>query len=659
MSPFPKMSRSLLFAGLILATACSKEPVLDDTGTPTSGDVFISIAPSVPDSTFGDLFRAVNLDAGKGMNGTLDYDRIERLMCSDPNDCTPGPVRFWNKVPHGRFTLESPLGYGDVIQELHQRGFPILWSFMGVPAFLRDTCTGCLLEVEVDDGEGGFETETYHILRELELDADDPKNPSDEPISCTCEDSDWAAGMPATTAVGGVSWLDYIAQTTSDLLDNFDSTDADLSIGIWNEPDQIWWKGTQTEFAAMWCATAEAVRDRLDGRTDVRIGGPDISAWSHPIGGVDTPLLEAIQSRCGDDDLYDFLTYHQYSESGTLLFEDSVEQLRSWGEVEELPVHVGEYAASLGHGAEDTTLCDPTAIASGDGDVPNATGEDSSSVLCDHRGAVEDIAMAASMAGQDHGLLYRFEVWDWGTTDMVDSRMGLLTINNIPKPTATSFWMMSQLQGERLAVINELDGANPYHLLASREGDEIVIVVAAQNRTVSEQFVRGLLSQGLRYNEDVAPLIVGCPEFEADDPEANLSNLATEGITADQIIDDCPTVDQTLADAIVEALDYAAPRVGIVGDSFDLTIEVAGWEGSATRHRIDAYRNTYAEGHRRWPELNFGEEESEGTVSYTTAEEDLWEYMTTPLDELEVVDGQLTIEVRPDSVTMLRGQLTQ
>ena len=47
---------------------------------------------------------------------------------------------------------------------------------------------------------------------------------------------------------------------------------------------------------------------------------------------------------------------------------------------------------------------------------------------------------------------------------------------------------------------------------------------------------------------------------------------------------------------------------------------------------------------------------SEETVSYTSAEEDLWNYMTSPLDELEVVDGQVTIEISPDSVTMLRGK---
>jgi hypothetical protein len=233
---------------------------------------------------------------------------------------------------------------------------------------------------------------------------------------------------------------------------------------------------------------------------------------------------------------------------------------------------------------------------------------------------------------------------------MIDSRMGLLTINNLPKPTATAFWMLSHLRGDRLAVVNQLDGAHPYHLLASREGDELVFVVAAQNRTVTDQFVRGLLSQGITYSEDVAPVLTSCPSFQPDDLEAYISALATADTSAEQIIADCPAIDQSLGEAIAEALAYAAPRAGLVDKTFDLTLNVPGWSGAATRFRIDAHRNTFAESYRRWPNAEFSLE----TFDFQTAEDDLWTYMTQPLDEVQMVDGQLTIEVRPDSVTMLR-----
>ena len=113
----------------------------------------------------------------------------------------------------------------------------------------------------------------------------------------------------------------------------------------------------------MWCATIETMRGVLGDRTDVLLGGPDVSAWTHHIGGVQTPLLQAIQTTCGDTASYDFLTYHQYSEAGKLLFEDSINAVRAWGSNANLPIDVGEYASSLGHGADATTPCDPSAIA--------------------------------------------------------------------------------------------------------------------------------------------------------------------------------------------------------------------------------------------------------------------------------------------------------
>jgi hypothetical protein len=634
---------ALLVALLLAASACEKGDTPEPSEPPESptGDVVVTVNLDESGAPFGDLFRAVNLDAGKRMDDDADYSRIERLMCPDPTNCTPGPVRFWDKVNFGRFALESPLSHEDVLQELHARGFPVFWSMMGVPAFLSETCTGCVV------GEGA---DSYHFLRELELSASDPRNDLNVDIACSCEDAAWPAAPPSTTPIGGVSWIDYIEETTTELLTSFDASAANLRIGVWNEPDQLWWTGNQGPFVSMWCATTEAMRGVLEGRTDVLIGGPDGSSWEHQIGGAEAPLLQAIQTACGDEASYDFLTYHQYSEPGKLLFEDSVGSVRAWGSDAKLPIDVGEYASSLGHGAQATSPCDPTAIAAQDGDVPTPTGSDPSAVLCDHRGAVEDVAMAAAMAGQDHGRLYRFEVWDWGTIDMVDSRMGLLTINNLPKPAATAFWMLSHLQGDRLAVINQLDGAHPYHLLASQEDDELVFVVAAQNRTVTQQFVRGLLSQGLKYSEDVAPVLASCPSFQSDDPEAHISALAVAGTSADQIIADCPTIDPTLAEAIAEALAYAAPRVGLVDKAFDLTIKVPSWSGTASRFRIDAHRNTFAESYRRWPNAEFSSE----TFDFEAAEDELWSYMTLPLDEVQMVDGQLTIEVRPDSVTMLR-----
>jgi hypothetical protein len=633
----------LLSAIMLLASACEKGGAPQPSEPPESstGDVVVTISLDEAGAPFNDLFRAVNLDTGKQMNDDADYSRIERLMCSDPTNCTPGPVRFWDKVNLGRFALESPLSNGDVLRELHVRGFPIFWSMMGVPAFLSESCTGCVVD------EGG---DSYHFLRELELSASDPKNDLNVDIACSCEDADWPAAPPSTTTIGGVSWIDYIEETTTELLTSFDASAANLRIGVWNEPDQLWWTGNQGPFVSMWCATTEAIRGVLEGRTDVLIGGPDGSSWEHKIGGAEGPLLQEIQTACGDEESYDFLTYHHYSEAGKLLFEDSVESIRAWGSDANLPVDVGEYASSLGHGAEATSPCDPTAIAGQDGDVPTPTGSDPSAVLCDHRGAVEDVVMAAAMAEQDHGRLYRFEVWDWGTTDMVDSRMGLLTINNLPKPAATAFWMLSHLQGDRIAVINQLDGAHPYHLLASREDDELVFVVAAQNRTVTDQFVRGLLSQGIKYSEEVAPVLASCPVFQSDDPEAYISALAVAGTSADQLIADCPAIDGPLAEALAEALAYAAPRTGLVGETFDLTIEVPGWSGNASRFRIDAHRNTFAESYRLWPNAEFSFE----SFDFGAAEDELWSYMTLPLDTVQMVNGQLTIEVRPDSVTMLR-----
>jgi hypothetical protein len=643
-----------LIAVLVSASACKKGDVAEadpadpadsaepaEPPTPPTGDVVVTIDLDESAAPFGDLFRAVNLDVGKQMDDDADYSRIERLMCPDPTDCTPGPVRFWDKVNLGRFALESPLSNQDVLEKLHTRGFPIYWSMMGVPAFLSESCTGCVVEEE---------DESYHFLRELELSASDPRNELNVDIACSCEDATWPASPPPTTAIGGVSWIDYIEDTTTELLTSFDPSAANLRIGVWNEPDQLWWTGNQGPFVSMWCATVETMRGVLDGRTDVLIGGPDGSSWEHQIGGAETPLLQAIQAACGDEASYDFLTYHQYSESGKLLFEDSVNSVRDWGSDATLPVDVGEYASSLGHGAEATSPCDPTAIADQDGELPTPVGADPSAVLCDHRGAVEDVAMAASMAGQDHGRLYRFEVWDWGTIDMVDSRMGLLTINNLPKPAATAFWMLSHLQGERLAVINQLDGPYPYHLLASREDNELVFVVAAQNRTVSNQFVRGLLSQGIKYNEDVAPVLVSCPSFQSDDSEAYLSALAVAGTSADELIADCSAIDRPLAEGIAEALAYAAPRVGLVDKAFDLTLNVPTWSGTADHFRIDAHRNTFAESYRRWPSAEFSSE----TFDFETAEDELWNYMTLPLGTVPMVDGQLTIEVRPESVTMLR-----
>ncbi len=157
-------NRSILLGGLMfIASACDQEP----TPQPT-GDVVVTLNLDEAGAPFGDLFRSVNLDAGKQMNKAEDYSRIERLMCPDPTNCTPGPVRFWDKVNAGRFALESPISNEDVLQELHARGFPIFWSMMGVPAFLRETCTGCVVE----EGDN-----SYHFLREVELSASDPKNP--------------------------------------------------------------------------------------------------------------------------------------------------------------------------------------------------------------------------------------------------------------------------------------------------------------------------------------------------------------------------------------------------------------------------------------------------------------------------------------------------
>ena len=525
----------------------------------------------------------------------------------------------------------------------------MFWSLMGTPAFLRNSCSGCVVANGDDD--------PFHILREVNVLTSDVRNDTGQDIACSCTDDDWRAGPPTVGIVGTSSWLDYLDITISQLLMEFDGANPKLRIGLWNEPDQIWWKSNQASFVTMWCASAQQVRDTLGPGSPVLVGGPDISSWESGINPLDSPALKLIQETCGPapstPSSFDFLVYHNYSKSERFLLENSVAEVRSWSTNENLIIDVGEYAAALS-GADVTTTCDLSAIASLDGEVPIPTGVNPKAVLCDHRGAAEEVALAATMAAQDHDRLYRFEVWDWGATDMVETRMGLLTVNNLPKPTATSFWMLSQLQGERIAVINELGGAFPFHLLASREGDEMVIVVASQDQTVSEQFTRGLLSDGLVFNEDVAPQLADCTVLEGEDIEAQIAALAQAGTTAQQLLDACPNLnDPTLAASIATALAYAAPRVGQVGETFQLTIEAAGWQGPATRHRIDAYRNTFAKTYRQWTVDDFA---STG-FDFADEEETLWSYMTEPLDQLDVTDGRLTIEVRPNSVTLLRGML--
>ena len=619
------------------------------TQSPPPGDRLVTLnVDNVEAKPFGDIFRSVNLDAGKRLNDAADIDRITQLMCRDPLTCTPGAVRYWDKVQFGRFALEQEITHRSEIAELHSRGFSMFWSLMGTPAFLRDSCSGCVV-ANGDDPDA----DPYHILREVNVAAAD--NPTGQDIACSCTDDDWWAGTPTVGIVGTSSWLDYLDITISQLLTEFDGTNPKLRIGLWNEPDQIWWKSNQTSFVTMWCASAQQVRDTLGQGSPVLVGGPDISSWESGINPLDSPALKLIQETCGPTpstpSSFDFLVYHNYSKSERFLLENSVAEVRSWSTNENLIIDVGEYAAALS-GADVTTTCDLSAIASLDGEVPIPTGVNPKAVLCDHRGAAEEVALAATMAAQDHDRLYRFEVWDWGATDMVETRMGLLTVNNLPKPTATSFWMLSQLQGERIAVINELGGAFPFHLLASREGDEMVIVVASQDQTVSEQFTRGLLSDGLVFNEDVAPQLADCTVLEGEDTEAQIAALAQAGTTAQQLLDACPNLnDPTLAASIATALAYAAPRVGQVGETFQLTIEAAGWQGPATRHRIDAYRNTFAKTYRQWIEDDFA---SPG-FDFATEEETLWSYMTEPLDQLDVTDGRLTIEVRPNSVTLLRG----
>jgi hypothetical protein len=637
----------LVYFQVLLLHACGSDNASSPPGPPPppTGDHLVSLdVDNTGAKPFGELFRSVNLDAGKQLNDPADIDRITQLMCTDPLTCAPGAIRYWDKVQFGRFALEQPIKNQSQIAQLHSRGFSMFWSLMGVPAFLRDSCSSCV----VTNGN-----DTLHLLREMNLAASDPKNPTNQDISCSCSDSDdWWAGVPTTQRVAGVSWLEYLDVTITELLLAFDEVDPKLRIGLWNEPDQIWWKSSQTNFVKMWCASAQRIRQTLGEWSPILVGGPNISSWAHGVNSQDSPVLKQILETCGEDGSFDFLTYHNYSKPERYLFEGSVAEVRSWGPDENLIIDVGEYAAALS-GADATTPCDLSAIADLDGEVPAPTGVDPKAVLCDHRGAAEEVASAATMAAQDHDRLYRFEVWDWGAIDMVDTRMGLLTINNLPKPVATSFWMLSQLQGERIAVINELDGEFPFHLLASREGDEMVVVLVSQDQTVSEQFTRGLLSNGLVFADDVAPQLAGCSAFESADSEANIVALAEAGTAAQQLLDDCPSLDTNLAESLAKALAYAAPRVGAVGQSFQLTIEAARWQGPVTRHRVDAYRNTFAESYRRWPDADF----TAPGFDFSAEEEFLWSYMTQPLDQLEVADGRLTIEVQPNSVTLLRGKV--
>ncbi|MDE0930610.1 MAG: hypothetical protein OSA77_07975, partial [Halioglobus sp.] len=196
----------------------------------TQSDRLVTLnVDNVGTKPFGDIFRSVNLDAGKQLNDAADIDRVTQLMCRDPLTCTPGAIRYWDKVQFGRFALEQPLTHRNEIAKLHSRGFSMFWSLMGVPAFLRDSCSGCV----VANGN-----DTYHILREVDVAAAD--NPIGQDIACSCTDDDWWAGPPIAGIAGNASWLDYLDITISQLLMEFDGANPKLRIGLWNEPDQIW-----------------------------------------------------------------------------------------------------------------------------------------------------------------------------------------------------------------------------------------------------------------------------------------------------------------------------------------------------------------------------------------------------------------------------------
>lgn len=62
---------------------------------------------------------------------------------------------------------------------------------------------------------------------------------------------------------------------------------------------------------------------------------------------------------------------------------------------------------------------------------------------------------------------------------------------------------------------------------------------------------------------------------------------------------------------MASSLTYAAPRVGKVDATFLLAIDTdSEWTSLATRHRIDAYRNTFAGAYRRWPDPSFADASS-------------------------------------------------
>ena len=144
---------------------------------------------NVESKPFGELFRSVNLDAGKQLNDAADIDRITQLMCRDPLTCTPGAIRYWDKVQFGRFALEQEITHRSEIAELHSRGFSMFWSLMGTPAFLRNSCSGCV----VANGTGP-DAVPYHILREVNVLTSDVRNDTGQDIACSCTDDDWWAG---------------------------------------------------------------------------------------------------------------------------------------------------------------------------------------------------------------------------------------------------------------------------------------------------------------------------------------------------------------------------------------------------------------------------------------------------------------------------------
>jgi len=652
-----------------------------DATTPDAVDQSFTLNTGAPGRAYGSRLRSVNVDVKKNLKDK-DIERMDRLLCGGLIPCPARSARFWVKTQSDRYVMETGLRYGGVIEALGDAGYEVMVSVVGIPAFLSPDCTGCVATC----GDTTFHaTRTLSWAKAVEVGVDDC--PADlEPCACANanqvhEGISWHRRAPIDAAAP-YDWAGYVTDVTERLMTRV--PDGPLALALWSEPDGYGGFDHQNPkqekaFNEMIATATVAAKAASVGRDDVSVGGLDLATpWGEIPFTADMPYLSQLGALAEAGGELDFISFHHYSEPGSYILRGVWEMVTDWlpPEYHDMRFKVGEYNGSL-VGVTDIAVCDPRGFP-GSPDEAAERMDDDHTVNCDHRGATEVVALAASMLSHEYDNLYLFEAFenvpldvtetallelpddhpfaDWEVGDPHDylvGRMGLFTQDFVPRPRATALWMMAHLDGESY-VENRLGGTHPMHMLGSADGDRVTIVLAHQDRSVSEQIARGALAFGKRWTDEIVPALSAlCPEAAKIDEEA-MAMLAQGRPDAAALEDLCPGIgaDTDLVDALVGALAYAADRVGHVGTPATVRLNIDGLEGEVQRWRIDAYNNLAAKAYR----LNgwaYAEEDS------ADLEADLLDVMETPIDTLLASNGVLELEVPAESVTLLVGNLAR